>query len=224
MSQLHLLGERRFWPLFWTQFLGAFNDNLFKNALVIMITFQSATLPHFDGALLVLAIPAASAQTRVSLELVLLADATGSIDAASQIVTTCDIDVLSGDDSLTLPLMSVGATGVISVLGNLIPDKIKAMVDAGTFREVTAIGFDMNVNITERLKGYLRMLNVNEETEARHTLFAQLKYDIGWGAEFYFEYGDAGQSDNLVYTDWFVKEDTGDNLADRFKVLVKAWF
>ena len=37
MSQLHLLGERRFWPLFWTQFLGAFNDNLFKNALVILV-------------------------------------------------------------------------------------------------------------------------------------------------------------------------------------------
>ena len=37
LSQLHLLGERRFWPLFWTQFLGAFNDNLFKNALVILV-------------------------------------------------------------------------------------------------------------------------------------------------------------------------------------------
>ncbi|HHO51786.1 MAG TPA: MFS transporter, partial [Deltaproteobacteria bacterium] len=31
----------RFWPLFWTQFLGAFNDNFFKNALVILITFRA---------------------------------------------------------------------------------------------------------------------------------------------------------------------------------------
>lgn len=40
MNQLELLKTRRFFPLFLTQFLGAFNDNLFKNALVILITFQ----------------------------------------------------------------------------------------------------------------------------------------------------------------------------------------
>lgn len=44
MSQLRLLPDRRFWPLFWTQFLGAFNDNLFKNALVIMITYRALSL------------------------------------------------------------------------------------------------------------------------------------------------------------------------------------
>jgi len=44
MSQLHLLRQRRFWPLFWTQFLGAFNDNLFKNALVILIAYRSMTI------------------------------------------------------------------------------------------------------------------------------------------------------------------------------------
>jgi 1-acyl-sn-glycerol-3-phosphate acyltransferase len=44
MSQLHLLEERRFWPLFWTQFLGAFNDNLFKNALVILVAYRSISL------------------------------------------------------------------------------------------------------------------------------------------------------------------------------------
>ena len=38
----YLLGQRRFLPLFLTQFLGAFNDNVFKNALVILITFQAA--------------------------------------------------------------------------------------------------------------------------------------------------------------------------------------
>jgi len=39
----YLLGQRRFAPLFVTQFLGAFNDNVFKNALVILITFQAAS-------------------------------------------------------------------------------------------------------------------------------------------------------------------------------------
>ncbi len=37
-----LLQDRRFWPLFWTQFLGAFNDNVFKNALVMLIAFRGA--------------------------------------------------------------------------------------------------------------------------------------------------------------------------------------
>jgi len=41
-SQYDLLRARRFRPLFWTQFLGAFNDNLYKNALVVLLTFQTA--------------------------------------------------------------------------------------------------------------------------------------------------------------------------------------
>lgn len=44
MSQSKLFGTKRFLPLFWTQFLGAFNDNLFKNALVMLITFRGATV------------------------------------------------------------------------------------------------------------------------------------------------------------------------------------
>src|ERR1041385_5171810 len=45
-------------------------------------------------------------------------EATGSIDNASEIMSLCDITVISGDDSLTLPLMSIGAVGVISVASN----------------------------------------------------------------------------------------------------------
>jgi 1-acyl-sn-glycerol-3-phosphate acyltransferase len=41
---LHLVGKRRFGPFFATQFLGAFNDNLFKNALLILITFQAGSV------------------------------------------------------------------------------------------------------------------------------------------------------------------------------------
>ena len=40
-SQFALLKTRRFAPFFATQFLGAFNDNLFKNALVVLLTFQA---------------------------------------------------------------------------------------------------------------------------------------------------------------------------------------
>src|SRR2546428_6825570 len=43
-SQFQLLRERRFAPFFWTQFLGAANDNVYKNVLVIFVAFQAATL------------------------------------------------------------------------------------------------------------------------------------------------------------------------------------
>jgi len=41
-SQFSLLRQRRFGPFFLTQFFGAFNDNVYKNALIILIAFQSA--------------------------------------------------------------------------------------------------------------------------------------------------------------------------------------
>ena len=40
MSQFRLLRKRRFGPLFWTQLLGAFNDNLYKNALLVLLAFN----------------------------------------------------------------------------------------------------------------------------------------------------------------------------------------
>ncbi|MFN7098316.1 MAG: hypothetical protein ACK4PR_12295, partial [Gammaproteobacteria bacterium] len=40
-NQFQLLKIRRFAPFFWTQFLGAFNDNVFKNGLVIFIAYQA---------------------------------------------------------------------------------------------------------------------------------------------------------------------------------------
>jgi 1-acyl-sn-glycerol-3-phosphate acyltransferase len=43
-SQFQLLRERRFAPFFWTQFLGAGNDNVYKNALVIFVAYQAASL------------------------------------------------------------------------------------------------------------------------------------------------------------------------------------
>jgi len=55
-------------------------------------------------------------------------EATASLDQASQILCTTELTVLSGDDSLTLPLMSVGGEGVISVVGNVVPRDMLAMV------------------------------------------------------------------------------------------------
>jgi 4-hydroxy-tetrahydrodipicolinate synthase len=57
-------------------------------------------------------------------------EATGSLDQCSQILNSTNLTVLSGDDSLTLPMMSVGAEGVISVAGNIVPTDLLAMVRA----------------------------------------------------------------------------------------------
>lgn len=47
-SQFRLLGQRRFLPFFATQFLGALNDNIFRNGLVILITFQGVLVAGMD--------------------------------------------------------------------------------------------------------------------------------------------------------------------------------
>jgi 4-hydroxy-tetrahydrodipicolinate synthase len=57
-------------------------------------------------------------------------EACGSVDQVSAILAQSDITVLSGDDSLTLPMMSVGATGVVSVIANLVPEKMVELTEA----------------------------------------------------------------------------------------------
>jgi 1-acyl-sn-glycerol-3-phosphate acyltransferase len=52
-NQFDLLSQRRFAPFFWTQFLGAGNDNIYKNALVIFVAFHAATLTSLDTNTLV---------------------------------------------------------------------------------------------------------------------------------------------------------------------------
>src|SRR5262245_40806840 len=52
-NQFRLLATRRFGPLFVTQLLGAFNDNLFKNALVLLVTYQATTLTSIRPEVLV---------------------------------------------------------------------------------------------------------------------------------------------------------------------------
>jgi len=53
MKTKNILSNRRFGPLFWTQALGAFNDNVFKNALAILITFRAYSLGSIGPAQMV---------------------------------------------------------------------------------------------------------------------------------------------------------------------------
>jgi 4-hydroxy-tetrahydrodipicolinate synthase len=68
-------------------------------------------------------------------------EATGKLDMASHLARCCDITILSGDDSLTLPIGAVGGSGVISVLANILPAEIRALTDAmlaGKMADATA--------------------------------------------------------------------------------------
>jgi len=61
--------------------------------------------------------------------IVAIKEATGKLDMASSIINACDLTVISGDDSLTLPICAVGGKGVISVVANIVPQDVKAMTD-----------------------------------------------------------------------------------------------
>jgi 4-hydroxy-tetrahydrodipicolinate synthase len=57
-------------------------------------------------------------------------EAAGSLDQVSELVVRTDLTILSGDDSLTLPMLAVGAEGVVSVIANLVPRDVMALLDA----------------------------------------------------------------------------------------------
>jgi 4-hydroxy-tetrahydrodipicolinate synthase len=57
-------------------------------------------------------------------------EATGSMDQASQTLALTNLTLLSGDDSLTLPLLAIGGRGVISVVGNIVPQDMISLLKA----------------------------------------------------------------------------------------------
>ncbi|MFP4055158.1 MAG: 4-hydroxy-tetrahydrodipicolinate synthase, partial [Phycisphaerae bacterium] len=61
---------------------------------------------------------------------VAIKEATGQLDTASAISAECDITILSGDDSMTLPYGAVGGKGVVSVVANLLPAEVRKLTDA----------------------------------------------------------------------------------------------
>jgi len=75
-------------------------------------------------------------------------EASGSILQMSEVIRLCgpDFDVLSGDDQMTFPLMALGGKGVISVVTNIIPDKMSTLVRhmlAGEIDKARAIHFEI---------------------------------------------------------------------------------
>ncbi|MEO6811259.1 MAG: 4-hydroxy-tetrahydrodipicolinate synthase [Isosphaeraceae bacterium] len=62
--------------------------------------------------------------------IVAIKEASGSLDQVSDILARTELTVVSGDDSLTLPMLAVGAEGVVSVVANIVPGDVAALIDA----------------------------------------------------------------------------------------------
>jgi 4-hydroxy-tetrahydrodipicolinate synthase len=64
--------------------------------------------------------------------IVAVKEASGSIEQMAEIIMLCEgrINLLSGDDAITYPILCIGGTGVVSVTGNLVPADVRAMITA----------------------------------------------------------------------------------------------
>lgn len=79
-------------------------------------------------------------------------EASGSVQQTIEIDQLCDIVILSGDDALTLPLMSVGAKGVVSVASNIIPQKMNSLVSLFNSGNVQ-LAYQLNKSLSSLFKG-----------------------------------------------------------------------
>ncbi|HWR48707.1 MAG TPA: 4-hydroxy-tetrahydrodipicolinate synthase [Pseudonocardiaceae bacterium] len=81
--------------------------------------------------------------------IVAVKDAKGDLGVGAEIIASTDLAYYCGDDALNLPWLSVGAVGLVSVIGNVVPDRLRTMVtafDAGkmsTAREVHVSTFSL---------------------------------------------------------------------------------
>src|SRR6476661_2656856 len=102
-SQFSLLKERRFGPFFCVQFLGAFNDNVFKQALVIMLAYETASFTAMSSDAL-----QNLAQALFILPFLLFSATAGQIADKYEKSTLISITV-----ALELAIMAIGAAGLM---------------------------------------------------------------------------------------------------------------
>ncbi|MFN2496855.1 MAG: 4-hydroxy-tetrahydrodipicolinate synthase [Pseudonocardiaceae bacterium] len=62
--------------------------------------------------------------------IVAVKDAKGELGSGAQVIATTELAYYCGDDVLNLPWLSVGAVGFVSVIGNIVPDRLRAMITA----------------------------------------------------------------------------------------------
>ena len=91
-------------------------------------------------------LPETIAELNKTPNIVSIKEACGSCDQVSQILGLCDIGVVSGDDSLTLPMMALGAQGVVSVGANVMPAEMAALcaaAAAGDFAKAREVHYKL---------------------------------------------------------------------------------
>ena len=135
--------------------------------------------------------------------IVAMKDAAGDVNITSEIVGATKLTVLSGDDAMVVPMMSVGAVGVISVASNIIPKEMRQLVDAGLannfaaareihhrylqlfktlFVETNPIGVKTAMELLGRDSGELR-LPMCEASSANRLVIRQALINAGLMAE-----------------------------------------
>ncbi|MBW9220999.1 4-hydroxy-tetrahydrodipicolinate synthase [Methanothermococcus sp. SCGC AD-155-M21] len=75
-----------------------------------------------------------------------LKEANPNLSHISEVINSCDIDVISGNDELTLPIISLGGKGVISVVSNILPKEFVEMVDCalnGNYNKAREIHYNL---------------------------------------------------------------------------------
>ena len=130
--------------------------------------------------------------------IVAIKEATGNMSQMVELVSLCGdmIDVYSGEDALTVPMLSMGAAGTISVLSNVVPKEAVAMTDAffagnlkeaaalqckllpltnALFSEVNPIPVKAAVSAMGYGKEYLRMPLTPMEDATRAVLYAEMR-------------------------------------------------
>ena len=106
--------------------------------------------------------------------IVAIKEAAGDVGRVSQVRAACELEVLSGDDALTLPMISVGACGVISVVSNVMPREMSELVRlalAGRMEEalrlhqrLTGLFADLFIEVNPvPVKAALAMMGLIEE-------------------------------------------------------------
>ena len=99
-----LLTQRRFWPFFWVSFLTGFNDNLFKQALVVLVASKGLTLAGLDASTIQVLAPAV-----IILPFVLASATAGQVSDRHPKATT-----IRWVKIMELPVMIVGGIGLLT--------------------------------------------------------------------------------------------------------------
>lgn len=108
-------------------------EGLFRHYMAIADAVDiPQVLYNVPGRTSVNMLPETVARLSSHKNIVAIKEATGSLQQASEVISLCgdNIGVLSGDDFITFPMMACGGKGIISVVANIMPREVAAMVDA----------------------------------------------------------------------------------------------